>query len=493
MANKPAGIDEIIQSHSGGLQRNLSNRHIQLIAIGGAIGTGLFMGSGRTIHLAGPSVLLVYTIIGAVLYLVMRCMGELLLSNHKYGTFADFVTDLLGPTAGFVVGWTYWLCWIVTGTAEVIAIAGYFSFWWPHLPQWIPAILTVVLLFSLNAMTVKAFGETEFWFSMIKIVAIIALICCGAVMVIVGFTSPDGQRATLTNLWSHPGVSGSAIFPNGFTGFLGGFQLAIFSFVGIELVGTTAAETKDPEKSLPKAINSIPIRVLLFYVFALAAIMSVTPWDSLNPETSPFVGLFSLVGLVFAASLVNLVVMTSAASSCNSGVYSTSRMMYAMALRSDAPRVFRNLSRRSVPLNALIVTCLFLLASIVLMAVGGTVMEAFTLVTSVASVLFMFVWVMIVASYVEYRRRLPHLHRKSIFAMPGGLFSVVIISAFILAMVFVLALDKSTLYAMLVSVVWIVVITAVSFLMRHIPRNAKIQAEFAARRRRELSLAKQQR
>ena len=493
MANKPAGIDEIIQSHSGGLQRNLSNRHIQLIAIGGAIGTGLFMGSGRTIHLAGPSVLLVYAIIGAVLYLVMRCMGELLLSNHKYGTFADFVTDLLGPTAGFVVGWTYWLCWIVTGTAEVIAIAGYFNFWWPHLPQWIPAILTVALLFSLNAMTVKAFGETEFWFSMIKIVAIIALICCGAVMVIVGFTSPDGQRATLTNLWSHPGFSGSAIFPNGFTGFLGGFQLAIFSFVGIELVGTTAAETKDPEKSLPKAINSIPIRVLLFYVFALAAIMSVTPWDSLNPETSPFVGLFSLVGLVFAASLVNLVVMTSAASSCNSGVYSTSRMMYAMALRSDAPRVFRNLSRRSVPLNALIVTCLFLLTSIALMAVGGTVMEAFTLVTSVASVLFMFVWVMIVASYVEYRRRLPHLHRKSIFAMPGGLFSVVVISAFILAMVFVLALDKSTLYAMLASVVWIMVITAVSFLMRRIPRNAKIQAEFAARRRRELSLAKQQR
>lgn len=491
MPKKPVEVEDIIQNHSGGLQRNLSNRHIQLIAIGGAIGTGLFMGSGRTIHLAGPSVLLVYAIIGAVLYLVMRCMGELLISNHRYGTFADFITDLLGPGAGFVVGWTYWLCWIVTGTAEVIAIAGYFNFWWPDLPRWIPAIATVALLFFLNVLTVKAFGETEFWFSMIKIIAIIALICCGAVMVIIGFTSPDGQRATITNLWSHPGVNGSGVFPNGFSGFLGGFQLAIFSFVGIELVGTTAAETKDPEKSLPKAINSIPLRVLLFYVLALAAIMSVTPWDSLDPESSPFVGLFSLVGLVFAASLVNLVVMTSAASSCNSGVYSTSRMMYAMALRSDAPKIFRKLSRRSVPLNALIVTCLFLLTSIALMAVGGTVMEAFTLVTSVASVLFMFVWVMIVASYVEFRRRLPKKHEESIFAMPGGYFSIAVISVFIVAMVFVLGLDPATLYAMLASLLWIAVIVAVSFLVRRTPHNAKVRAEFADRRRRELAAARE--
>ncbi|MCZ4148579.1 D-serine/D-alanine/glycine transporter, partial [Escherichia coli] len=187
------------------LERGLSNRHIQLIAIGGAIGTGLFMGSGKTISVAGPSVIFVYMIIGFMLFFVMRAMGELLLSNFEYKTFADFAGDLLGPWAAFFTGWTYWFCWVVTGIADVVAIAHYVAFWWGDLPLWIPALACIALLLVLNLATVKAFGETEFWFALIKIVAIGALIVVGLVMIITGFQH-DGTTSSFANLWAHGGM-----------------------------------------------------------------------------------------------------------------------------------------------------------------------------------------------------------------------------------------------------------------------------------------------
>src|SRR6516225_5926156 len=220
------------------LRRRLSNRHIQLIAIGGALGTGLFMGSGKTISLAGPSIIFVYLIIGFMVFFVMRAMGELLLSNLEYKSFSDFAFDLLGPWAGFFTGWTYWFCWIVTGMADVVAIAGYAQFWFPHMPQWIPALACVLLLLSLNLVNVRMFGELEFWFAMIKIVAIVGLILLGIYMVTTGFTSPSGTKASLNHLWNDGGM-----FPKGIFGFFAGFQIAVFAFVGIELVGAAAAET----------------------------------------------------------------------------------------------------------------------------------------------------------------------------------------------------------------------------------------------------------
>lgn len=448
-------VDAIIKAHdsSSGLKRNLSNRHIQLIAIGGAIGTGLFMGSGKTIHLAGPSVLLVYLIIGGMLFLVMRAMGELLLSNLAYGTFSDFVTDIIGPGAGFITGWTYWLCWIVTGMAEVIAITAYIQWWWPWVPHWVPSLITIVLLFSLNALTVRAFGEVEFWFSMIKIVAILALIVAGIFMVATAYTAPDGTSASVRHLWDHGGF-----FPKGFDGFVAGFQIAVFAFVGIELVGTTAAETKDPQKSLPKAINSIPIRILLFYIGALAAIMMVTPWDTVDPEKSPFVTMFALVGLPAAASVVNIVVISSAASSCNSGLYSTSRMLFGLSRNHEAPQFFRKLSRRAVPLNALILSSICLSASIVLMYSGDSAMKAFTLVTTVASILFMFIWGIIVASYIVYRRKTPELAAKATFRLPGGMVSAVAVYVFIAFLLWALWQEADTRWAMIATLGWFVII-----------------------------------
>ena len=431
------------------LQRTLTNRHIQLIAIGGAIGTGLFMGSGKTISLAGPSIIFVYMTIGAALFFVMRAMGELLLSNLNYKSFIDFSADLLGPWAGFFTGWTYWFCWIVTGIADVIAISAYAQFWWPDLPQWAPAIACVGLLLSLNLLTVKLFGEIEFWFAMIKIVAIVALVGTGLYMVSTGFVSPGGRTASVANLWNDGGM-----FPHGMMGFFAGFQIAVFAFVGIELVGTTAAEAKDPERTLPRAINSIPVRIIVFYVLALIAIMAVTPWRDVVANKSPFVELFVLAGLPAAAGVINFVVLTSAASSANSGVFSTSRMLFGLALKGDAPRSFGKLSSRSVPARGLLFSCTCLLVGAFLMWVVPDLMQAFTLVTTVSAILFMFVWSLILLSYIAYRRQSAELHEASKYKMPGGVAMCVLCLGFFAFIVVLLALEADTRQALIVTPVW---------------------------------------
>ncbi|WP_442113716.1 D-serine/D-alanine/glycine transporter [Pseudomonas sp. NUPR-001] len=435
------------------LQRNLSNRHIQLIAIGGAIGTGLFMGSGKTISLAGPSIIFVYMIIGFMLFFVMRAMGELLLSNLKYKSFIDFSTDLLGPWAGFFTGWTYWFCWIVTGIADVIAISAYAQFWFPDIPLWMPAISCVGLLLALNLVTVKMFGELEFWFAMIKIIAICALVCTGLYMVVAAYQSPSGNVASLANLWNDGGM-----FPHGAMGFFAGFQIAVFAFVGIELVGTTAAETKNPERNLPRAINSIPLRIIVFYVLALIAIMAVTPWREVVANKSPFVELFVLAGLPAAAGIINFVVLTSAASSANSGVFSTSRMLYGLAVDGDAPGKFGALSKRAVPSNGLIFSCICLLAGALVIYLVPNMIEAFTLITTVSAILFMFVWSMILLSYLAYRKKRDTLHRASKYKMPGGIamaWVCLVFFAFILAL---LALEDDTRKALFLVPLWFVVL-----------------------------------
>ncbi|WP_426788870.1 D-serine/D-alanine/glycine transporter [Xanthomonas campestris] len=435
------------------LQRSLSNRHLQLIAIGGAIGTGLFMGSGRTISLAGPSILFVYLIIGVMLFFVMRAMGELLLSNLDYKSFIDFSTDLLGPWAGFFCGWTYWFCWIITAIADVIAIAAYAQFWFPELAPWVPAVLCVLLLLALNLVTVKLFGEMEFWFALIKIIAICALIITGAGLVMWGFRSPSGHVASLSNLWNDGGM-----FPMGIGGFFAGFQIAVFAFVGIELVGTTAAETADPQRNLPKAINSIPVRILIFYVLALIAIMAVTPWRQVVADKSPFVELFVLAGVPAAASLINFVVLTSATSSANSGIFSTSRMLYGLAEERNAPRGFAKLTRAAVPARGLLFSCICLLLGAMLVYLIPDLVTAFTLVTTLSAVLFMFVWSLILCAYIAYRRKRPEQHATSAFKMPGGVLMCYVCLAFFAFIIVLLTLQPDTLHALLVSPLWFLVL-----------------------------------
>lgn len=453
--------EEQVSAGQGKLARNLTNRHLQLIAIGGAIGTGLFMGSGKTISLAGPSILLVYATIGFMLFFVMRALGELLLSNLEYHSFADFAGDLLGPWAKFFTGWTYWLCWIVTGVADVIAVAGYVSFWFPELAMWVPALGLIVVLLAFNLPNVRNFGEIEFWFALTKIVAIVALIVTGLVMFFGHFTLPDGRHPAISNLWANGGF-----FPNGFMGFVAGFQIAVFAFVGIELVGTAAAETQNPERNLPKAINSIPIRVVLFYLGALFVIMMVIPWNEIDPDHSPFVAMFSLAGLGAAAHLVNFVVLTSAASSANSGIYSTSRMIFGLAESLHAPRVLAKLNQRKVPVNALFFSCFFLLSGVALLYAGKSIIEAFTIVTTISALLFIFVWTIILISYIQYRRTRAELHEKSQFKMPGGVAMCVVVLAFFVFILWALTQREDTAMAIEVTPLWFVLLGVIYYFNR---------------------------
>ncbi|MBS4941157.1 MAG: amino acid permease [Rothia mucilaginosa] len=409
------------------LHRGLSNRHIQLIAIGGAIGTGLFMGSGRAISMAGPSVIFVYMLIGAVIFLVLRAMGEILLSNLRYKSFSDFTTDLVGPMAGFFLGWSYWFMWVVTAVADIIAIVGYLHMWWPDLQAWIPALAVIAVLLTLNLVSVKNFGEIEFWFSMIKIVAIVALIIVGGAMVAIGFTSPAGAQASVANLWNDGGM-----FPNHFIGFLGAFQIAVFAFMGSELVGTTAAETQDPEKTLPRAINAVPVRIMVFYVGALVTILMVTPWRLVSPDKSPFVAMFTLAGLGIAAHIINF--------------------------ERSAPQFLGKISKNGVPRNALFLSAVMLLSSIVLLYAGDSISRAFNLVTTVAAVLVIFAWAMIMVSYLMYRKKFPSRHKKSKFRLPGGRFSAWLSLVFFAFTIGVLAMDEETLRGLLAMPVWFAIL-----------------------------------
>jgi D-serine/D-alanine/glycine transporter len=457
------------------LRRDLSNRHIQLIAIGGAIGTGLFMGSGRTISHAGPAVLLVYGIIGFFVFFVLRAMGELLLSNLNYKSFVDFAADLLGPAAGFFMGWSYWFAWIVTGIAEIVAITGYSKFWWPGLPAWLPVLITVGLILVVNLIRVRNFGETEFWFALIKVAAIVCFIVAGAVLVATNFVSPQGHRATIENLWNDGGF-----FPTGFMGVVSGFQIAFFAFVGVELVGSAAAETADPRHTLPRAINAVPLRVAIFYIGALLAILTVVPWRQFSGGESPFVMMFSLAGLAAAASIVNFVVITAAASSANSGVFSTGRMLFGLADEGSAPRPFRRLNRGGVPALALLLTGALLLSAIPLLYVGGSVMGAFTLVTTVSSLLFMFVWAMIVISYLVYRRRHAQRHAESTYKMPAGLVMCWVVLAFFGFVIWTLVTERETAIALAWFPLWFGILAAGWLIVRRRPGRAERYRQFQA-------------
>lgn len=451
------------------LSRGLKNRHVQLLAIGGAIGTGLFLGSGRSIHLAGPSILFAYMITGVICFLIMRALGELLLSNLNYHSFVDFVYDYLGSTAAFITGWTYWFCWISLAMADLTASGLYMQYWFPNMPQWLPSLIALGILLVMNLTAVKLFGEMEFWFALIKVIAILALIMVGIFMIIKGF-STDAGVSSFTNLWKHGGW-----FPNGASGFILSFQMVVFAFTGIELVGLTAGETENPEYVIPKAINNIPIRIIIFYIGALAVIMSIYPWNSIDPSKSPFVQVFAEVGIAAAASIVNFVVLTSAASACNSGLFSTSRMVYSLAKENNAPRLMKKLTSRQIPSNALMFSATVILVSVILNYIMPE--GVFVLITSISTFCFIFIWAIIVVCHLRYRKTNPELAAKSKFKMPFYPMADYIILAFIAFVLVVLALNKETRIALFVTPVWFIMLWVINKIIKSKMKNEEVDKE----------------
>lgn len=380
--------------HLGRLQRSLKNRHIQMIALGGAIGTGLFYGSAVSIGLAGPSVILAYLVAGCVIFMIMHMMGEMSVEDPVSGAFSAFAHKYWGSFPAFLSGWNYWFLYIFVSMAELSVVGIYLNFWLPEFPQWLTALLILVVITLINLVNVRLFGEMEFWFAIIKVAAVIGMIVVGTLLIVSGM---GGSHSNINNLWTHGGF-----FPHGLKGTLLSLVVIMFSFGGTELIGVTAGEADDPKKSIPKAIKQVLFRILIFYIGALSVMMILYPWNKVGLEGSPFVMIFSQLGIDSAATILNIVVLTAAISVYNSGIYSNARMLFSLSLQSNAPKIFTRLSKRHVPYVAtLFSSCCTLVIVVLNYLFPG---KMFMYIMSIATIGAVITWSMIVLVHLRFRK-----------------------------------------------------------------------------------------
>ena len=421
---------------ASGYKRTLSNAHIQLIALGGTIGTGLFLGVGDSIHRAGPSVILIYIIVGIFLFLLMRALGELIMSDLNKHTYIDFIEQYLGKNIGFITGYLYWLSWITLGMAETTALGIYFKYWFPTLKPWIPGIITIVILLLINLISARVFGNLEFSFAIIKIVTIIAFVILILYLLVTGGKTSFGP-VSFANLDDHGGF-----FARGSKGFLQGFQMVIFSFIGVELIGLTAAEAQKPETTLKRAINQLPVRIILFYVMAILGILLVIQWSKVATNASPFVEALGATGIKNASSIINFVVISAAVSSTNSFLYSAGRLLFSVTFDGKGKwnKTFGHLSRRQLPQNALILSALLMgCAPLITLVIGD---QAFNFISSTSTSMFLIIWSLMILTHMAYRRKTP-ANRLNDFQMPGYPYiDYVILSFFVLMIILLLILPS---------------------------------------------------
>ena len=407
------------------LKRGLQNRHIQLIALGGAIGTGLFLGIGPAAVVAGPSVILGYGIAGLIAFFIMRQLGEMVVEEPVSGSFSHFAYKYWSNFAGFASGWNYWVLYILVSMSELTAIGIYINFWWPEIPLWVSSLFFFITINAINLASVKVYGESEFWFSIIKVVAIIAMIIFGSYLLISG---SGGEKATIENLWNNGGF-----FPKGilekdaagnYQGLLAAMAVIMFAFGGLELVGITAAEAENPDKNIPKATNQIIYRILIFYVGALVILFSLSPWAEISEGSSPFVIVFeSLKGFAFTAfgktfyftsiiaNALNIIVLTAALSVYNSCVYSNSRMLYGLARQGNAPKFLGKLNATtSVPVNAILISAAFVAFTILINKIIPE--KALSVLMSLVVSSLIINWVMISYTHLKFKEAPQNRHTK---------------------------------------------------------------------------------
>ncbi|MBK0035277.1 aromatic amino acid transporter AroP [Erwinia sp. S43] len=377
------------------LHRGLKNRHIQLIALGGAVGTGLFLGSASVIQSAGPGVILGYAIAGFIAFLIMRQLGEMVVEEPVAGSFSHFAYKYWGNFAGFASGWNYWVLYVLVAMAELTAVGKYIQFWYPEIPTWVSAAAFFVLINAINLTNVKVFGEMEFWFAIIKVVAVIGMILFGGWLL---FSGNGGPQATVRNLWDQGGF-----LPNGFSGLVMMMAIIMFSFGGLELVGITAAEADNPETSIPKATNQVLWRILIFYIGSLAVLLSLLPWTRVTSDTSPFVLIFHELGDALVANALNVVILTAALSVYNSCVYCNSRMLFGLAQQGNAPKALLKVDGRGVP----VISILFSAIATGLCVLLNYLMpgEAFGLLMALVVSALVINWAMISMAHIKFRRK----------------------------------------------------------------------------------------
>ncbi|WP_336004658.1 amino acid permease [Acinetobacter pittii] len=418
-------------NESSTLQRGLKNRHIQLIAMGGAIGTGLFLGSAQVIQSAGPSIILGYAIGGLIAFLIMRHLGEMIVEEPVAGSFSHFAYKYWGKFPGFLTGWNYWILYILVAMSELTAVAKYINYWWPHIPAWTSVLFFFVVITAINLTNVKFYGESEFWLAIIKVAAVISMIVFGLYLL---FTADVGSSISFSNLWSHGGF-----FPNGFSGLFYMLAFLMFAFGGIELIGMAAAEAKDPKKTIPKAINQVVFRILIFYIGSLAILLSLVPWNQLDLgglDKSPFVMIFSQMGIGWAAHLLNFIILTAALSVYNSGMFANSRMLYSLAQQGNAPKVFAKTNKQGVPIPAVLLSALLIF--------GCVLLNYFVPEDALGHLMYVVVgalvlnWAMISITHLKYRRFVKHANIKTSFPALWSPFSNYLVLAFIAVVLYIM-------------------------------------------------------
>ncbi|MCQ9315306.1 amino acid permease [Pediococcus pentosaceus] len=398
------------------LKRSLTSNQMQMIALGGTIGVGLFMGSSSTIKWTGPSVLLAYGFAGLILYLVMRALGEILYVNPSTGSFADYATNYIHPLAGYLTMWSNIFQFIVVGISEVVAVSQYLNYWWPNLPGWVSSVVVIATLTLANLVSTKAYGAIEFYFALIKVLTIILMIIIGVLVIFMGLGN-HWRPVGLSNLWAHGGF-----FTGGVKGFLFALSIVVGSYQGIELLGITAGEAANPKKAIVASVKSIVWRILIFYLGAIFVIVAIFPWNQLAMVGSPFVETFSKVGITGAAGIINFVVLTAAMSGTNSGIYSASRMLYKLSQEGKVPKIFGKLSSHRVPSVAILTISFGILLGIILniflSSFKGGAVNLFVLVYSSSVLPGMVPWFVILLSELRFRRANPEIIQNHPFVMP---------------------------------------------------------------------------
>lgn len=439
------------------LQRGLSIRHIQMIGLGGAIGTGLFLGSAGVIKSAGPALLIGYALAGIIAFWMMRQLGEMLVDEPVSGNLSYFAQKYSGGFLGYLSGWNYVATYILVGMAELTAVGKYMNYWWPELPTWLSAAGFFIIINFLNLLNVRIYGESEFWFAIIKVLAILAMIIFGAWMV---FGPTPQAGASISNLWSHGGF-----MPHGWMGLLMAMPFIMFAFGGLEMIGFTAGEARNPQTSIPAAINQVLYRIGIFYIGALSILLMLMPWDSLvaslttagDPySASPFVKVLSILDSNVAAGLLNFVVLAAALSVYNAIVYCNSRQLYAMAKQGNASKLFLKLNKNHIPINALAVTAVITGLTILLNYLPidnliGTLM-ALTVATTVMN------WFLTSYVHLRFKAVKASLGQKTSFLTPFFPVSNYLCMAFIVVLLVTMILIPETRISIWMIPVWLLVI-----------------------------------
>lgn len=437
-AEIPAAVDKKawLASHEEGYHQGLGRRQVQMIAIGGAIGTGLFLGAGSRLEQAGPSLALVYLVCGAFAFLILRALGELVMHRPSSGSFVSYAREFMGEKASYVAGWLYFLNWAMTGIVDITAVALYMQYWatFADVPQWVFALIALCIVTGTNLISVKYFGEMEFWFAVIKVGALTLFLIIGTVILGVG-TPVDGHPTGL-----HLITENGGIFPHGVLPALLLVQGVVFAYAGIELIGVASGETQDPKGVLPGAINSVIWRIALFYVGSVVLLVCLLPWTQYSGRESPFVTFFATLGVPGVGSAMNIVVLTAAMSSLNSGLYSTGRVLRSLAMGGSAPPILARLNSHSVPFAGIMVTVTIYAVGVVLNYLVPS--RVFELVLNVASIGILSTWAFIVFCQIKLRQAVARGEVEPVsFRMPGAPFTSWLTLAFLAGVLAFMAFD----------------------------------------------------